>query len=137
MTDIERAVREIVDGPTPPPPPEPIDDRDDDDRQHIHIECPTIAVWSDGSTSTQGLGGTLLVAWFHIASAVTIALALWLLWSGLASVGVVEVVALSVWSLIWVALFLLLGAITAAVSEWWTRRRLRRRAAAADAAVQP
>lgn len=78
--------RAALDEPAPPPPPD-VEDEGDDDGEHVHIVCPAVTVWADGSITARGWTGSALIAWFHVASAVTIALALWAVWNWLGHLG--------------------------------------------------
>lgn len=64
-----------TDEPAPPPPVDP-DEGDGGDGHHHHfhlqITTPKLIVLSDGSVRTDGYGGTLLVGWCWLASAVTV-----------------------------------------------------------------
>lgn len=78
-TRIPSAFRDALDEPSPPAPPTIEPERGDggDGGHHIHFIHPVVMLLSNGAVQTTGWHGSLLVGWWHLASFVTIALALW------------------------------------------------------------
>lgn len=123
-----------LDEPKPPAPPDAEDDGDDDDdghHFHVHVQMtvPKVLVLSDGSVRSDGWGGTLLVGWGWLASASTVALALWAAWAwrDLAYLALSYVLTFSVVAIVaMVALWLVVtvvGRVSLKVTRWIERRK--------------
>jgi hypothetical protein len=118
--------RDALDEPAPPDPPEAEPDRGDDgDHYHVFAPLPVFAIYSDGTRVGNGWAGHILDAWFHLASFVTVGLALWALWAWFV------VIAAGVAGLLWLVLALALATLCLAITaggalslvNWWRRRR--------------
>lgn len=128
--DAERLFRAAVDEPPPPDVTDEDDGRRGDGPHHVHVQMvpPLLIVHPDGGHYTDSWVGSLLVAWFHVATFVTVAVALYGLWAWMSAAGALFFLAASFIGLGPLFAALMVGNASVLVWRRWRARRERAKA---------
>lgn len=125
--DVEREVRRVLDEPAPPDPPDAVEDDDHGGGPSFGCRPPLVVLHQDGSLYADGFAGSMVIAWWYLASFATI---------GLLCYAVIATLLAHAAAVTWLVLVTLAVAIVALIAAailvrvvpWWRDRRTRRQA---------